>query len=141
MLACAADTYADGMQTPVTFMVVDQNEDVCDRLGRSLDRLPDVRLVACTTNVMAAAEIAADLTPEVIIADFKWGQAKRSDILRWLARMSPRSAIVVYSSYYTDGEREAFLEAGAGRCLLKGMSVKQLAAEALKLLPATVPAG
>ena len=111
----------------ITVMVVDQHEEVCDRLAHALEGLPGIRVLAHTTNLMLGAELAHQFAPDVIIADFRWGEATRADVLEWLGRMSPNSHLVVYSSYFTDGEREAFHAAGAERCLLKGMSVKELA--------------
>lgn len=116
-----------------TVMVVDQHEEVCESLARSLERLPGVKVLAHTANLIRAAELAHESSPDVIIADFTWGVATRPDVLRWFARMSPESRVVVYSSYYTDGEREAFQAAGASRCLLKGMSIKELGAELRKV--------
>lgn len=117
---------------PITLIVVDQHEDVCHRLARSLEALPGVRVLAHTTNVMLAAELAHQYSPDVIVADFNWGAATRPDALRLIGEMSPDSRLVMYSSYYTDGEREAFAEAGADICLLKGMSVKELGAQLRK---------
>jgi DNA-binding NarL/FixJ family response regulator len=113
-------------------MVVDQHEDVCERLAQSLDRIPGIKVLAQTMNLMSAGELAHQSAPDVIVADFKWGGTPRSEILRWLGRMSPQSTLVVYSSYYRDGEREAFAGAGASACLLKGISAKELAAQLRK---------
>lgn len=124
---------------PFTVIVVDQHEEVCESLAYSLERLSGVKVLAHTTNPVGAAKLAHESSPDVIIADFTWGGAARPDILRWFSRMSPRSHLVVYSSYYTDGEREAFESAGAALCLLKGLSIRELAAEARKLLPAKAP--
>lgn len=125
--------YMDGKR-PITVMVVDQHEKVCASLARSLERLPGMTVLAHTTNLTLAAELAHRSSPDVIIADFTWGEVARPDVLRWFARMSPQSRLVVHSSYYTDGERESFLSAGASRCLLKGMSVRDLGIELRKVV-------
>lgn len=114
------------MDSELTLIVVDQNEEVCHRLASGLERLPGIRVLAHTTNVMLAGELAHQFSPDVIIADFKWGEAERADILRWLVGMCPRSSVIVYSSYYRDGEREALEAAGAVLCLLKGLNVDEL---------------
>lgn len=117
------------MDSELTLIVVDQNEEVCHRLANSLERLPGIQVLAHTTNVMLAAQLAHQLSPDVIVADFKWGEAKRVDMLRWLVRMCPESSVIVYSSYYRDGEREAFAAAGACLCLLKGLTVEELGSQ------------
>ncbi len=121
-------------EQPVTIMVVDQHEEVCESLARSLDRLPGLKVVAHTTNLLRAAELARESPPDLIIADFTWGVAARPDILRWFASVSPGTRFVMYSSYYINGEREAFQAAGASCCLLKGMSIQDLGAELSKTI-------
>lgn len=122
---------------PFTIMVVDQHAQVCASLARSLKRLPGVTVQSHTTNLALAAELAHMSSPDVIIMDLTWGQVARPEMLRWFGRVSPRSRLVVYSSYYKDGERDAFQEAGASRCLLKGMSIKDLVVELRKVLEST----
>ncbi|MEK7248377.1 MAG: response regulator [Chloroflexota bacterium] len=117
------------MDSELTLIVVDQNEEVCHRLANSLERLQGIRVLAHTTNVMLAAQLAHQFSPNVIVADFKWGEATRADILHWLVRMCPESSVIVYSSYYRDGAREAFAAAGAGLCLLKGLNVEELGSQ------------
>ncbi len=114
---------------PLTAIVVDQHDEVCDRLGRALDGLPGIRVLAHTTNLMLAAELVHQHKPDVILADFKWGQAARPDVAGWIGRMSPDSALIVYSSYYINGERQEFEAAGAARCLLKGLTLRELETE------------
>jgi DNA-binding NarL/FixJ family response regulator len=116
----------------LTVMVVDQHEEVCESLARRLDRLPGLNVVAHTTNLIRAAELARESSPDLIIADFTWGVAARPDILHWFASVSPDTRFVMHSSYYIDDEREAFQSAGASRCLLKGMSIQDLGAELSK---------
>jgi DNA-binding NarL/FixJ family response regulator len=124
-------------ERPITVMVVDQHEEICASLAHSLDRLPAVEVLAHTTNLILAAELAHEFSPDVILVDFTWGQAARPDMLRWFGRMCPQSPLVVYSSYYTDGEREAFQAAGASRCLLKGLGIRELGIELRKVLHST----
>jgi DNA-binding NarL/FixJ family response regulator len=121
-------------QPAFSVMVVDQHEEVCESLARRLERLPGLKVVAHTDNLIRAAELAHESSPDVIVVDFAWGAASRPDILRWFTHLSPHSRFVVYSSYYTDDEREAFQSAGASRCLLKGMSIRAFGEELRKVL-------
>lgn len=117
----------------ITVLLIDENEAVCRLLARSLQGVPEFRLIAHTTNPMLAAELAHQYSPDVIIADFKRGPAPRADGVAWLGKSSPKSRIIVHASYYEEGEREAFEAAGAFRCLLKGLGMKDLAPEIIKL--------
>jgi DNA-binding NarL/FixJ family response regulator len=129
-------------QRRLTVLVVDQHEEVCHLLGRALEALPEVEVLAHTTNLMLAAELAQQFSPDAIVVDLHWGQVARPEILRWLSRASPESALIVYSSYYLNGEREEFAKAGARCCLLKGMSARDLYGELSKVAgPNKVVAG
>lgn len=110
-------------------MIVDEHEEVCAALARRIEGFGGFRVIEATSNPVLAAEIAHEFTPEIIIADFKRGPRPRAEMVRWIGESSPTSRLVVYGSYYTEGEREEFAAAGASRCLLKGMSGADLHAE------------
>ncbi len=78
---------------------------------------------------MLGAELAHELKPEVIVADFRPTGPPRTETYRWLARVAPRSRLVVLSSFYADGEERACIEAGAKKCLLKGIGTAELVGE------------
>lgn len=114
---------------PITVLVIDEHPEVSAGLGKGLGRLAGFRVIAHTTNVLWAAELARYWKPEIIIVDLKRGPRSRPDIVRWLKEMSPRSRIVVFSPYFADNERHEFLEAGASLCLLKGLTLNELGFE------------
>lgn len=118
----------------ITVLVIDEYEEVCRLLARSLEALPGFRVLAHTTNPVKAAELAHELAPQIIIADFKRGAAPRIDMFRWIGQSSPQSRLVIHTSYYTPGEQAALQTNGVSRCLLKGMSVKDLGAELLNVV-------
>jgi two-component system vancomycin resistance associated response regulator VraR len=110
------------MEEHITVLVIDEHEAVCAALARRIEEFGGFQVIEATSNPVLAAELAHELNPDLIIADFKRGPRPRPEMARWLLNASPRSKLVIYGSYYTDGEREAFASAGAARCLLKGMS-------------------
>jgi len=112
-----------------TVLIIDEHEAVCEVLARRIEGFGGFRVVQATTNPVLAAEIAHEFSPKIIIADFKRGPRPRPEMVRWMKKASPTSRVVIYASYYTDGERESFAEAGADRCLLKGMSASELGRE------------
>jgi len=119
----------------ITVLIIDEYPDVRGLLARGLESLDDFRVVATTGNPLLAAELAHKLRPDVIIADFRRRGPSREEMFRWIGLSSPRSRLVVLTTYMHDGEEEALLRAGASRCLLKGTTVKQLAHE-LRILTA-----
>jgi DNA-binding NarL/FixJ family response regulator len=113
----------------VTVLIIDEHEAVCAALARRIEGFGGFRVIEATTNPVLAVEIAHEFSPQIIVADFKRGPRPRDEMVRWIRQASPQSKLVIYGSYYVDGEREAFAAAGAQRCLLKGMSAKALADE------------
>jgi DNA-binding NarL/FixJ family response regulator len=113
----------------ITVLIIDEHPEVNARLAHGLSAMAGFRVVAHTTNPVWAAEFAHHWKPQIIIADFERGHGPRSEMARWLKENSPDSRIVVFSSYYAKDERNEFLQAGASRCLLKGLTLNELAAE------------
>jgi DNA-binding NarL/FixJ family response regulator len=113
----------------ITVLVIDEHPEVSARLAHGLSGIAGFRVVAHTTNPIWAAEFAHHWKPQIIIADFKRSNGPRSEMVRWMKENSSDSMIVVFSSYYSDDERSEFLQAGASRCLLKGLTLNELAAE------------
>jgi len=61
-------------------------------------------------------------------------------VYRRIARASPASRLVVFTSYLLGAEERSFVQAGAAKCLLKGISLKALAEELRSVVQET-PAG
>jgi DNA-binding NarL/FixJ family response regulator len=120
-------------QRELTVLVIDEHPEVSQMLARGLRRIPGLRVIGETSNVMLGAEIAHQLEPGVILADFRRTGPPRAETYRWLARVSPSSKLVAHTSYITDGEERALSSAGVARCILKGSSVRRLAEELIEL--------
>jgi DNA-binding NarL/FixJ family response regulator len=121
-------------ESEITVLIIDEHPEVCRLLARGLEALPGFRVLDHTTNPMLAAELAHQYSPQIIVTDFKRSGSARGSALRWLRHVSPGSSLVVYTSYYGNGEQEALQSAGVARCLLKGMSIKELGAELRKVV-------
>ena len=113
----------------ITVLIMDEYPDVRSLLARGLDSLEDFEVVAVTGNPLLAAELAHNLRPDVIIADFRRRGPSWQEMFRWIGLSSTTSRLVVLTTYMDEGEEEALLKAGAARCLLKGTTVKELAHE------------
>jgi hypothetical protein len=88
---------------------------------------------------MLGAELAHQLEPNVILADFRRTGPPRAETYRWLARVSPVSRLIAHTSYLPNGDERALREAGVARCILKGDSVWKLAQQILETPTATPP--
>jgi DNA-binding NarL/FixJ family response regulator len=110
----------------LTVLIIDEHHEVSDILARRLEASRFLRVIGNTSNVLLGAELAHELKPDIILADFKRTGPPRPETYRWLARVSPRSRIIALVSYLDPREEAELLEAGVSRCLLKGIGVDQL---------------
>jgi NarL family two-component system response regulator LiaR len=111
----------------VTVLLIDEHDDVRALLSRGLSSYPPIKVVAATRSAMKGIQLAESLAPDVILVDLrKRGQYSVETYSR-IARASTGSRIVVYTSYLTPEEEKAARAAGACVCLLKGLSLKDLA--------------
>ena len=113
----------------IAVLILDNHPSVGSSLARGLARIGGFRVVGHTTNPVTAAELAHQWHPQLIVADFSRVGGPRSATARWMKENSPESHLVIFSSYYVDDEYDEFLRAGAASCLLKGMTLDELAAE------------
>jgi DNA-binding NarL/FixJ family response regulator len=130
----------------VTVLIIDEHTGVPKLLAERLGRIPGMHVIGETANVMLGAELAHQLQPDVILADFRRTGPPRAETYRWLCRISPSSRVIAHTSYLPNGDERALREAGVTRCILKGGNVAQLAEQILDLArpdgrPSPAPAG
>jgi DNA-binding NarL/FixJ family response regulator len=116
-----------------TVLIIDENSGISPVLAERLSLIPGLRIVGETANVMLGAELAHELEPDVILADFRRSGPPRAETYRWLCRISPSSRVVAHTSYLPNGDERALREAGVKCCILKGGNVSQLAQQLLEL--------
>lgn len=112
-------------------LIIDEHSGISPLLAERLSLNPGIRVIGETANVMLGAELAHQLEPDIILADFRRTGPPRVETYRWLCRVSPRSRVVAHTSYVVNGDERALREAGVARCILKGSSVRVLAEELL----------
>jgi DNA-binding NarL/FixJ family response regulator len=125
----------------VTVLIIDEHSDVSPTLARRLDKLPGIKVIGETANVMLGAELAHQFHPNIILADFRRTGPPRAETYRWLGRVSPDSKLVAHLSYVGDGETQMLTEAGVDSCLLKGASVARLSEQLRSLAGETSDLG
>jgi NarL family two-component system response regulator LiaR len=122
-------------ESELTVLIIDEHPTVSQMLARSLRRIPGVRVVGETSNVMLGAELAHQLEPDVILADFRRTGPPPHETYRWLARISPCSRLIAHTSYLSNGDERSLREAGVSSCVLKGTPVGELALQLLSTQP------
>jgi DNA-binding NarL/FixJ family response regulator len=111
----------------VSVLIIDEHSSISPLLAERLSAIPGISVVGETANVMLGAELAHQFEPDIIIADFRRTGPPRAETYRWLSRVSPRSLLVAHTSYLVNGDERAFRDAGVAACILKGLSVQELA--------------
>jgi DNA-binding NarL/FixJ family response regulator len=109
-----------------TVLVIDENSGISSVLAERLSLGGGLHVIGETANVMLGAELAHQLQPDVILADFRRTGPPRAETYRWLCRISPQSRVVAHTSYLASGDERSLREAGVTRCILKGGSVRTL---------------
>jgi len=117
----------------VTVLIVDEHTGIPKVLADHFGRIPGIRGIGETANVMLGAELAHQFEPDVILADFRRTGPPRAETYRWLCRISPRSRVVAHTSYLPNGDERALREAGVAVCILKNGSVKKLAERIIEI--------
>ncbi|PYV29526.1 MAG: hypothetical protein DMG22_22770, partial [Acidobacteria bacterium] len=108
----------------LTVLIIDEHATISPLLAGRLSLIPGIRIIGETANAMLGAELAHQLRPDVILADFRRTGPPRAETYRWLCRISPGSRVVAHTSYLPNGDERALCEAGVTRCILKRSSVK-----------------
>ena len=122
----------------IRVLIIDEHAGVRGMLARRLNAYPPFRVVAHTGNPLLGAELVWFWEPEIVIVDPKATGRYGTEMFRRIARASPGSRLVVFTSYLLEGEEQSYLNAGAAKCLLKGMSLRALAGELRGLVESLV---
>ncbi len=116
-----------------TILIIDEYPDVCELQARRLNSLWGFRVVAHTSNPIIGAELAHLWQPDIIVSDFKRRGSYAAKMYTWIKKASPRSQLVVLTSYLRNGDQELYLQAGAAKCLLKDLKLANLEGELQEL--------
>ena len=113
---------------PVTIMIVDDHRLVRQGVRAFLDTQPDLSVVAEAASGEEAVRLAAQHVPDVVLMDLVMpGSLDGVDATRRLKNTSPRTQVVVLTSYHADEHIFPAIRAGALSYVLKDISPEELA--------------
>jgi len=116
------------MSEPVTVMLVDDHEMVRKGARGYLDAQPDITVVAEAESGEEAVTLAREVVPDVVLMDLVMPGMDGVEATRKVKDISPRTKIIVLTSYHQDEHIFPALQAGAISYLLKDVKAQDLVA-------------
>jgi NarL family two-component system response regulator LiaR len=120
------------MTESISVLLVDDHAMVRQGVKTFLETQPDLSVVGEAGSGEAAIQLAAQLVPDVILMDLIMPGMDGVETTRRLKQVSPRSQIIVLTSYHEDEHIFPALKAGALSYLLKDVSAEELASAVRK---------
>ncbi len=115
------------MSEPITILIVDDHTVVRQGVRTLLDMHPDLQVVGEAESAEAALPLVEKLVPDVVLLDLVLPGMNGVEATRQMKRISPRTQIVVLTSYAEDEHVFPALRAGAISYLLKDIRPRELA--------------
>jgi NarL family two-component system response regulator LiaR len=115
------------MAEPITVLIVDDHEVVRQGVSAYLEALSDIDVVGEASSGTEAIDVALETIPDVVLMDLVMSGMDGVDATRQVKNVSPRSQIVVLTSYHQDEHIFPALQAGAISYILKDVKMDELA--------------
>ncbi len=115
------------MGNPITILIVDDHEVVRNGIRAYLETLPEFQVVGEAASGAEAVKLVQDLIPDVVLMDLIMPGMDGIETTREVRKVSPRTQVVVLTSYHEDEHIFPALKAGAISYVLKDMKMEKLA--------------
>ena len=113
--------------TKITVMLVDDHAIVRGGVAAYLSAQKDIEVVGEAASGKEAVELAEKLAPDVVLMDLLMPQMDGVEATWRVRRVSPRSQVIVLTSYHEDTHIFPAIKAGALSYLLKDIEPQELA--------------
>ena len=115
------------MSELITVMVVDDHKVVRQGVRAFMDTQPDLTVVGEAGAGEEAVALAAEHAPDVVIVDLVMPGMDGVEVTRQVKQVSPRTQVIVLTSYHQDEHIFPAIRAGALSYLLKDVGPAELA--------------
>jgi NarL family two-component system response regulator LiaR len=115
------------MTEQITVLIVDDHKVVRQGVRAFMDTQPDIIVVGEAGSGEEAIQIAAEHAPDVVIVDLVMPGMDGVEVTRRLKQASPRTQVIVLTSYHQDEHIFPAIRAGALSYLLKDVGPIELA--------------
>jgi NarL family two-component system response regulator LiaR len=120
------------MAESISVLLVDDHSMVREGVRAFLVTQPDITVVGEAGSGAEAIKLAAQHVPDVILMDLIMPEMDGVEATRRVKQVSPRSQVVVLTSYHEDEHIFPALKAGALSYVLKDISAQELASAVRK---------
>lgn len=107
------------MSNPTRIVVVDDHPVVRDGIRSMLGGVPDFDVVGEASSGPEAVGLVRERDPDVVVMDLRMPEGDGVAAVRELTRIGARAKVLVLTTYDTDSDTLAAIEAGATGYLLK----------------------
>jgi NarL family two-component system response regulator LiaR len=114
------------MTEPISVLIVDDHAVVRHGIRALLEAEGGFQVVGDVGSGGEAVLLAADLAPDVVLMDLVMPEMDGVKATRLLKQRSPRSQVIVLTSYHDDEKIFPAIRAGALSYLLKGVGLDEL---------------
>ena len=114
------------MTEPINILIVDDHEVVRKGVRSYLETLPDFRVVGEAGSGEEGIELVTELIPDIVLLDLIMPGMDGVETTRQIKKISPRTQVVVLTSYHEDVHIFPALKAGAISYILKDMKMEKL---------------
>ena len=114
------------MAQTITVLIVDDHQMVRQGVRAFLEKQPDISVVGEAASGAEALRLAADLAPDVTLMDLVMPEMDGVETTRRLKQVSPRSQVIILTSYHDDEHIFPAIRAGALSYVLKDVSSGEL---------------
>ena len=117
------------MTSPIRIIFVDDNQIVRNGVRAYFETLPDFDVVGEAASGEELLMLIPELIPDIVLLELIMSDMDGIEATRRLKQISPRTQVVVLTSYYEDTYMFSAIEAGVVSYNLKNMKMEWLADE------------
>jgi len=114
------------MTNPISIIIVDDHEVVRNGIRSYLETVPGFSVVGEAASGKDAIALVTELIPDVVLMDLIMPGMDGIETTRRIKKVSPRTQVVVLTSYHEDIHIFPALKAGATSYILKDMKMEKL---------------
>jgi two-component system nitrate/nitrite response regulator NarL len=122
------DPFNTVSSTPLKLLIVDDNDLFVSALEGLLETESSLEIVARAANGAAAAELAADLRPDVVLMDLSMPKVDGFEATALIREQVPEASIVVLTGSDDPADQERARAAGAAGYVTKDRILGELVA-------------